>query len=679
MSFALRVFLCMVLFLSCFNSAAVQVIANNEDNKLIFSSLPKWVNTDMPQQYSRSEGPMDIQYLSFSSQVNLTSPIKQRFVRLHQKVLNQQGLTRAAEIDITFSPAYQQVKVHELYVIRDGKKLDRKTKSSIKLFQEESELDRGMYQELWQVLIILDDVRVNDEIHYSYTVAGSNPVLGDKHFGVESLEWNIPLQHFSFHLQAPAEVHLAYQLENIDLPVNDKVVDGVRYLSIERNNIAAVELEEGNPQWFNPYAIIEYSQYRDWQEVNDWALKLYPSDQVLPQELKQLLAEQNFSNKVEAATFVTQWIQDNIRYFGIETGVNSHKPSTPFETLERRYGDCKDKTVLLNSALRHLGLDAKPALVSTAYTRSLTDRLPSPGVFNHVITHFEWDDKTYWVDATMNGQKGSITSNSFPDLKWGFVIKPQSEKLTEMKPVTPAQVMGNVNIEETIKMDEKGEGATLYIKALYSGWQAQSMRGYISSVGLASATQDFVKFYSGYFNEMSAEKSIKVTELNNSQLMVESWYRLDGLSKPVASRNEVKLYASSIISQLQMPKARQRKSPYAVVGHLKIRHRINLIPHDDKDVLWWGNNNNVDLKTAWFDYGIAVEKAENQLVVDYFYHSHTESVAAAEFGNYLSQLDELDRSLAYSLWLKKQPLAEDERNKKRKEDVRNLLQSLMKQ
>ena len=46
-------------------------------------------------------------------------------------------------------------------------------------------------------------------------------------------------------------------------------------------------------------------------------------------------------------------------------GTNSHQPTPASETLALRYGDCKDKTVLLISLLKALGVEAHPALVNT--------------------------------------------------------------------------------------------------------------------------------------------------------------------------------------------------------------------------------------------------------------------------------------------------------------------------
>ena len=46
------------------------------------------------------------------------------------------------------------------------------------------------------------------------------------------------------------------------------------------------------------------------------------------------------------------FVQNEIRYMGIETGKYSHKANSPEKVFKQRYGDCKDKSLLLASILK---------------------------------------------------------------------------------------------------------------------------------------------------------------------------------------------------------------------------------------------------------------------------------------------------------------------------------------
>jgi hypothetical protein len=43
---------------------------------------------------------------------------------------------------------------------------------------------------------------------------------------------------------------------------------------------------------------------------------------------------------------VLQFVQEQVRYFGIEIGSSATKPANPSVVFARRFGDCKDKSLL---------------------------------------------------------------------------------------------------------------------------------------------------------------------------------------------------------------------------------------------------------------------------------------------------------------------------------------------
>ena len=94
---------------------------------------------------------------------------------------------------------------------------------------------------------------------------------------------------------------------------------------------------------------------------------------------------------------------------GIEVGMGRRRPSPAGEVFRRRYGDCKDKSVLLTAMLRAGGVKASPALVSTSHGPVVVTMLPSPTVFDHVIVAVgPPNDPTYWIDPTGKSEGGGL-------------------------------------------------------------------------------------------------------------------------------------------------------------------------------------------------------------------------------------------------------------------------------
>ena len=166
-------------------------------------------------------------------------------------------------------------------------------------------------------------------------------------------------------------------------------------------DLAAFEQDERTPAEVEGLPWLQYSQFGSWAEVARWADGLYRignDRQAVEAAIEE--AAGDLEPVRDRATAVTRWVQDELRYFAIVLGPNSHAPHDPAVTLRQRYGDCKDKSLLLARMLRGLGLEAWPALVTTDDGRLLPTRLPSPGAFNHVIVLARLEDRDVWIDPT---------------------------------------------------------------------------------------------------------------------------------------------------------------------------------------------------------------------------------------------------------------------------------------
>ncbi len=83
-------------------------------------------------------------------------------------------------------------------------------------------------------------------------------------------------------------------------------------------------------------------------------------------------------------------------------GESGYTPARPQEVLERKYGDCKDKSILLISLLHSLNIEAKPMLLITSDEGVVRPDFPS-WEFNHMIVKVTGTDaKNYWLDPTVN-------------------------------------------------------------------------------------------------------------------------------------------------------------------------------------------------------------------------------------------------------------------------------------
>ena len=110
-----------------------------------------------------------------------------------------------------------------------------------------------------------------------------------------------------------------------------------------------------------------------------------------------------------------QWVQDDVRYLGFEEGVNGHRPRTPSATLANGYGDCKDKSLLLQTVLSEMGVTSYVALVNTKTGDLLDQTLPAVTLFDHAIVMAEIDGRNVFMDPTSTYQRGGLENFAEPD------------------------------------------------------------------------------------------------------------------------------------------------------------------------------------------------------------------------------------------------------------------------
>ncbi|MFZ1947691.1 MAG: DUF3857 and transglutaminase domain-containing protein [bacterium] len=125
--------------------------------------------------------------------------------------------------------------------------------------------------------------------------------------------------------------------------------------------------------------------FSDWKAVAAWYADLTSGpatpDQAITDEAARIAG--GFSALEDKARAIAEFCQSEIRYVSVAIGKQYWVPRQASATLATRYGDCKDKAVLMVALLRALGIEAAPVLCNAG--SRVDDRVPCPGQFNHVV------------------------------------------------------------------------------------------------------------------------------------------------------------------------------------------------------------------------------------------------------------------------------------------------------
>ncbi len=145
---------------------------------------------------------------------------------------------------------------------------------------------------------------------------------------------------------------------------------------------------------------VAWTTFHSWSEVGDWYRSLAQAE-AQPSDAIRAKADEitaNAKTPEEQVRALYEYVSTHTRYVGIDFGIGRYKPHAAAEVLANQYGDCKDKDTLLEALLRAKGFSTASALIGAGIA-PIPD-VPSPAVFNHVITTVDLPSGRIWLDST---------------------------------------------------------------------------------------------------------------------------------------------------------------------------------------------------------------------------------------------------------------------------------------
>ena len=649
MQIPLRLLLAVFLLASVPLQAAIsqQVATAPEDDWIIATDFV------LPETIPEEDIGNGVHYLLSDEQILVEQDRPTRYFQHYAElVVNQRGLEYSSQIQVQFDPVYQSLVFHKLQVIRGDVVLDKLDSANFKLMQREAELEGLIYNGQLTAHVILDDVRVGDIIDYSYTIEGDNPIYDGIFSSWIYTQWGVPLEKQSFRLLWRKDSPLHISAMNTQIEVSETGSPGAMEYAFEAIHSEPVQVNSESPSWFSPYGLILFSESADWSDVVNWSVPLYRralSDRQGVGTIAEAIrasTEDRAQQVVEALVYV----QQEIRYMGIETGANSHRPSAAYETLARRYGDCKDKAVLLIALLDELGVEAYPALVNTNGMRRERLLPPDANAFDHVIVAVELGDRLLWLDPTRQYQYGSIDEIPQADFGFALLVRPESSGLTEMDVDHSRSAL---KVHDVFDLSQGGTGTVTYTSTSeYSGERAEHLRNQIAISGLSDVQDSFGNFYQAFYPGIERVGNIEIeSQPDSGVLTLSEQFKIAEFWDTQESENRfnASFYANLISTELAQPEQLNRNSPYALAFPTNIVQTIAIRLEEGK---WQFDDDRHSIDNAFFhfEYQAHYDDATSTLTLSYLLEVKSDHVPAGEITAYLDARDEMLEYASYSIF-----------------------------
>ncbi len=520
-------------------------------------------------------------------------PSRGRYVRNVYRLDNAEAVKGRSNVEFELDPSRYRLAVHFIRVVRDGQVVSRAEEDEFRFIQPEEARHSLVFDGRYLVIHLLEDVRVGDVIDIASTTYNLDPTFPGHHFGVLLACAPAGSDFVRAALHHPTEGVFYSRVQGGEVEFqNIPQPDGSTVEILETEYEKPKKFSHYAPAWYQQLPALVWTSYQTWGEVVEAVDQLWNreigdgyEDPLIEECLASLELDPGASIE-DRIDRIIRFVQDDIRYLSLSEGIYSLVPRTPARVLAKRFGDCKDKSILLAALLRKLGVDAHPVLVNTARREHVTDAPPSPGAFNHAIVRIRLGDHTRWVDPTMTGQGGDFGRRQTYPFGRGLVIGDDPGELAEIKAGDPST--SEMKVEEDIYL----EGGKLRIEMVTTatGTEADAMRMQRARSGTEQFEEGLREFTARFYQNAAISKPMEwKDDLQENVIRCVEHYTADAVTEDSPNPEMGKHYPITPVVVgtriLVLEKGDFPVTPVALPYPMNLKHKIRF-HHSLHGVKW---------------------------------------------------------------------------------------------
>ena len=585
-------------------------------------------------------------YLLADQQVRVAGD-SQYYARFVQRLHNAEQVADASQISLDFTPGVDEIIVHAVAVVRGAQRIDQWPLARRSVLQRETGLEEGIIDGAQTLHLILQDVRIGDIIDYSYTRRSRLALTGGRYSGMFRTRWNANVARARLRLLHTAAHPMRYLLHNETLQPTSRPWQGTgREWLWEWNRLTPVAGVAREPDWYNPASMVQFSEFPTWNALATWAAPFYRTPATLSAPLTDLVRSLADAPDDEVRILrALRFVQDEIRYTGIEIGDGAYVPRPPDQVLARRFGDCKDKVLLFVTLLRAMNIEAAPALVNTRWPLGRDSRLPAPDVFNHVVARVRSSGSTYWLDPTNALQGGDLARIDQARFSAALVLDQNTQALEPMPVSTPAAPL--VVTRESFNLRAGPESrATLTVRTEYRGVEADAKRDELQRSSRQELTKSYLDYYATRYPSVTSRAPVQFEDDRDGNIVtITESYELPEPYGREGARTIFDLAMPGVQDYLPAAPEASRAHPLALLHPLHVRHESEVLFAED----WNLDPEGSQIRAPGFDYSTAWVYRQNRLFVTNEFKTTADHVAVKDLAQFRERRAAVADEMAYTI------------------------------
>ena len=319
----------------------------------------------------------------------LPNGMARRFRHRFVKVLTQRGVRTHRSWKVSYQPDAQRLRVVKARVWHeDGTKEEATTEYETTL----SDPSVRVYYDYKQREIRFAKLQPGDVVEIQVTLSDTADYspFADYFGTIMSLQEASPRRRVEVILKAPKKIRFHHNKPALKGLKHTRRVKGRSQIHTwSAKSVPPFVSQPSMPGWGEVAAYLHISTFRSWSDVAKWYWNLIREQYHVDEALKKKVAQitRGLVTDAQKVKALYRFVTRKIRYVSLSFGIHTHKPYSAPQVLSRRFGDCKDKAMLLSVMLGLVGIKAHPVLVRTRPGGRLGKHPASIAVFDHAIVY----------------------------------------------------------------------------------------------------------------------------------------------------------------------------------------------------------------------------------------------------------------------------------------------------
>ncbi|NQZ42675.1 MAG: DUF3857 domain-containing protein [Flavobacteriaceae bacterium] len=282
-------------------------------------------------------------------------------------------------------------------------------------FQQKDELDGSFYDDIKSVNFIFPSLGEGAKTKLKYTQSIKDPRFLSAFYFANFF----PIANNKITITADKDITLRFEeinMEGVDFEFSETSTRNQKTYTWTITDVKPFKYESSAPDYKSilPHIIPIIVSYQsngktvkvldDIADLYHWYFSLVKdlnADEA-PAELVALVngLVSDQPNELEKVRAIYYWVQENIKYIAFEYALGGFVPREANEVFRKKYGDCKDNSSLLLKMLEIAGIKGNLTWIGTRSIPYKYEDVPTPSADNHMILHYAYQGRSYYLDAT---------------------------------------------------------------------------------------------------------------------------------------------------------------------------------------------------------------------------------------------------------------------------------------